>query len=63
MLKRYDVTTYVNKMHFLFVAHLVRTSKLSVLDWSNLRMGDLSGNFSGSVRERTKHAGKTRVGL
>jgi hypothetical protein len=49
---------------FFSVAHPIRTSQLSVLDFgANFGMGDLSGSFLVSVRVRTKHAKKNRVGL
>ena len=52
MLKRYDVTTYVNKMHLLFGSPSRNNSKVKYCEV-----------FPGSVRVRTKHAGKTRVAL
>ena len=52
MLKRYDVTTYVNKMHLLFGSPSRNNSKVKYCEV-----------FPGSVRVRTKHAGKTCVCL
>ncbi|AES81372.2 hypothetical protein MTR_7g092030 [Medicago truncatula] len=44
-------------------SHFIRTPQLSVLDLEQFGMGDLPGSFPVSVRVRTKHAEKTRVGL
>ncbi|AET03292.1 hypothetical protein MTR_8g067220 [Medicago truncatula] len=44
-------------------AHFIRTPQLSVLDLEQFGMGEVPGSFPVSVRVRTKHAEKTRVGL
>ena len=64
MLKRYDGTTYVNKMHLLFRSSSRKNSEVkrawpgAISKW--VTYGEI---FSGSMRVRTKHARKIYVGL
>ena len=58
-------TTYTNKMHLLFDSSILGAPKLSVLDLEQYWDGWPLEKFSQEVYEwvRTKHAGKTHVGL
>jgi len=50
-------------MHLLFGSPILKNSTDKWLTWSSFWMGDLLKSFSVSVRVRTKHSEKTRVGL